>query len=90
MTLEEACKGRTDANKYMKVRSRAKSIAKQNNLLDKCYNCGYNKHVECCHIKDISEFTKDSLLSIINSKNNLIGLCPNCHWEFDNDLLQIG
>jgi hypothetical protein len=54
-----------------------------------CYNCGYDKHAEVCHIKPISEFPEEALIGTINSKENLIGLCPNCHWEFDNGLLKI-
>lgn len=34
-------------------------------------------------------FSMDSLISEINSLENLIYLCPNCHWEFDNELLII-
>ena len=49
-----------------------------------CAKCGYKKHVELCHIKDISSFHDDALLSEVNSINNIIQLCPNCHWEFDN------
>ena len=49
-----------------------------------CAKCGYDKHVELCHIKDIANFDDDSLLSEVNSRNNIIQLCPNCHWEFDN------
>ena len=54
-----------------------------------CYNCGYDKHVELCHIKPISSFGEDAKLSEVNCENNLIQLCPNCHWEFDNGLLNI-
>lgn len=89
MTITEAIGNRKDANKYMKIRSRARSLAKQWELLKQCNNCGYDKHVECCHIKDIAEFSQDTLLSIVNSKTNLIGLCPNCHWELDNGILKI-
>lgn len=55
--------------------------------LKKCFCCEYSNHVEICHIKSVSSFSKDSLLSEINDPSNLIGLCPNCHWEFDNGLL---
>jgi len=65
------------------VRSRARTIAKDLNMT-KCSLCGYNKHVEVCHKKAISSFSEDTLVSIINSPDNLIALCPNCHWEFDN------
>lgn len=89
MTIEESQDGRVDANKYNKLRFRARTFAKSKGLLNCCFNCGYAKHVECCHIKNISDFHKDTLLSIVNSETNLVGLCPNCHWEFDSGLIQI-
>jgi len=55
----------------------------------KCEICGYEKHVEVCHRKPVSEFSEDSLISEINHIDNLIGLCPNHHWEFDHGLLLI-
>lgn len=52
-----------------------------------CEVCSYSKHVEVCHIRPISTFPVESQLKDINSKDNLVGLCPNCHWEFDHSLL---
>jgi len=49
-----------------------------------CRKCGYDKHVELAHIKAVSDFNDDSLLREVNSEDNVIPLCPNCHWEFDN------
>lgn len=49
-----------------------------------CLHCGYDKHVELAHIKDVASFSDDVLLSVVNSEENVIPLCPNCHWEFDN------
>lgn len=49
-----------------------------------CEHCGYSKHVELAHIKAVSDFDDSSLLSEVNSPDNLKALCPNCHWEFDN------
>lgn len=53
----------------------------------KCAICGYNKHYEIAHIKAVANFSDDTLISVINDKNNLIALCPNHHWEYDNNLL---
>lgn len=50
----------------------------------KCEKCGYDKHVEICHIKSVSSFPDEAYLKEINSPSNLLYLCPNCHWEFDN------
>ena len=55
----------------------------------KCIVCGYSKHVEVAHIKAVSEFDDNATVDEINNINNLIGLCPNHHWEFDNGLLNI-
>lgn len=73
------------ASKFCRIREHARKIAKMNGL-DKlpCKSCGYSKHVEICHIKSISEFEDNSLISEINDIKNIIQLCPNCHWEFDN------
>ena len=60
-----------------------------NNKNPKCAICGYNKHIDVAHIKSVSSFPKDTPLSIINDINNLIGLYPNHHWEYDNGLLDL-
>lgn len=59
------------------------------NDFGKCQFCGYNKHVELCHIKDISSFNDDATLEEINGEKNLLVLCPNHHWEFDSGLLEL-
>ena len=65
------------------VRGFARSWLKH--LTDRpCAKCGYELHVELAHIKGLSEFDENTLLSEVNSENNVIQLCPNCHWEFDN------
>lgn len=48
-----------------------------------CHICGYDKHFEIAHIEPISSFPPETLLSVINDPDNLVPLCPNCHWEFD-------
>lgn len=49
-----------------------------------CAKCGYDKHVELAHIISLSKFDKSTKLNVVNSEENVIQLCPNCHWEFDN------
>lgn len=49
-----------------------------------CENCGYSKHVEVSHIKQISSYPPETTIREINIPENLIVLCPNCHWEFDH------
>lgn len=72
------------------IRKHAQNIYFKNyNKEYKCVVCGYNKYIEVCHKKSVSSFGDDTLIKDINNIDNLIGLCPNCHWEFDNNLLKI-
>lgn len=68
---------------YVHIRSLARYHNKELLSLP-CANCGYDKHVELCHIKPISKFDIYEKIKNVNSRDNLIQLCPNCHWEFDN------
>lgn len=65
------------------VRQRARALAKSLNWTA-CASCGYDRHIEIAHRKPISSFPRDTLVSVVNSPDNLLPLCPNCHWEFDN------
>lgn len=86
MTLKEAIyEKHHKSSAFALVRSRARQVAKKLGL-DTCQNCGYNKHVEIAHIKPISSFSEEIMLSVINSPDNIMALCPNCHWEFDHNL----
>lgn len=73
------------SNKYTYIRERART--KYEDILDKCTKCGYEHHVEVCHIKPISDFEDTDTVGMVNSIDNIIFLCPNCHWELDHDIL---
>ena len=66
------------------IRNRARYVMKH---ITQCQICGYDKHVEVCHIKPISKFDNSTPISVINHPTNLYVLCPNCHWELDHNLL---
>lgn len=66
------------------IRELARQTLERLKIEKKCVKCNYSTHVETCHIKPISSFPPTTLISIINSPDNLIYLCPNCHWELDN------
>ena len=51
----------------------------------KCSQCEYSLHYEVAHIKSVSDFSPDSTINEINHIDNLIALCPNHHWEYDNN-----
>ncbi len=78
------------AAKYQ-VSAHLRTIARYNydkaNLPRVCANCGYDKHVEICHVKAINSFPAETPVAVINDVANLVALCPNCHWEFDHSLL---
>ena len=71
------------------IQKNARLIFFKENMNPKCFICGYDKHVEVAHIKPVSEFDENATILEINDINNLIGLCPNHHWEYDNNLLNI-
>ena len=82
-----------DNKNWQSARSSIRRLA-QNIYLDskkpcKCAICGYDKHIEVAHIKAVADFSDGSTLAEINSINNLIALCPNHHWEYDNGYLKI-
>lgn len=72
------------SNKHTKIRRNARAKCSMAGKLKKCEKCGYDKHVEVCHIKQISSFSEDTDISIVNDFSNILILCPNCHWEHDN------
>lgn len=79
---------RTGANTYDAIRQNARVYSKYF-YPPLCMVCGYDKHYEVCHIKDLKDFTRDETFYEINHKTNLIHLCCNCHWEFDKGLIDI-
>jgi hypothetical protein len=76
-----------DATRYSPIRARCRRVYEKSDRPKCCMKCGYDKHYEVCHIKPISEFSLESLISEINSEENTVALCPNCHWEFDHGII---
>lgn len=73
-------------DKYLRIRGQARNMYDYLTKLP-CAHCGYEKHVEVCHIKAISDWPKDTLVSTVNARENIVQLCPTHHWELDNELL---
>lgn len=71
------------------IRNIARRTYSKSGLPYVCRNCGYDKHVEICHIKAIKDFAEDTPISSVNDISNLVALCPNCHWELDRGLLHL-
>ena len=55
----------------------------------KCKICGFDIVVEVCHIKEINEFPESALVGDVNSKKNLVYLCPNHHAMMDKGLIDL-
>lgn len=89
MTLGDKTYTKHKYAKFAYIRYHARSLMCFDLKINTCQNCGYDKHIEVCHIKPISSYPEDTKLDDINHLSNLLALCPNCHWEFDNNLLTL-
>jgi hypothetical protein len=92
-TLDEiheslSVKGKHPSWKNSVVRNNNRVVNKELTKLS-CANCNYELHVELCHIKPLSSFNGSATLAEVNSKENVIQLCRNCHWELDNGFLKL-
>lgn len=74
---------------HARVRALSRVFYRRSDKPKLCCVCGYNKFYEVCHIIPINKFNDESSIAEINSLENLIALCPNCHWELDNGLIKI-
>lgn len=78
-----------NAGMHAKIRGHARSQYKRSKLPMQCKACGYDLHVDICHIKDVQDFPEDTIITEVNSIKNLVALDKRCHWEFDNGYLKI-
>lgn len=70
------------SNRYAQVRDHCRRLYE--GVFTECQKCGYDKHVEFCHIKPIKDFPQTATIREVNDSENIMALCPNCHWEFDH------
>lgn len=54
-----------------------------------CQVCGYSHHVELAHIKAITSYPGNTPIGVVNDPSNILVLCRNHHWEFDNGILSL-
>lgn len=69
------------------IHGHARSVA--DSLEKKCRVCGYARYVECCHIRPVKSFPKETLVKVVNAIDNLVWLCPTHHKELDNGWLSL-
>ena len=74
---------------HQRIRDHSRSVYLHSNKPKCCANCGYSLSFHVCHIKAVKSFDKEEILGIVNHIDNLVALCRNCHWEFDNGILKL-
>ena len=87
--LKQRNKNKPPSHFHGHIRGLSRAIYKNSNQPYKCKVCGYDAHIEVCHIKPIKDFSEDTSISIVNDIKNLVALCPNHHWELDHGILQL-
>jgi len=71
-------------NAHSKISNHARRTYLKTDKPKKCVICGYDRHFDVAHKRDVADFPPDALISEINDIGNLVALCKNHHWEFDN------
>lgn len=74
---------------HRRLRESARRVYKNNNGIKVCKICKYSQHINVCHIKAVSDFDDITPVDIVNAFTNLVALCPNHHWEFDNGKIHL-
>jgi len=72
-----------------RIRNLSRNLYLRSSKPKHCMACSYSTHFDVCHIKGISEFSPNATVSEVNGLDNLIALCKNHHWEFDNGILSL-
>ena len=71
------------------IRRSARTAYMNSGKKQACAACDYALHFDVSHIKSVSSFSDDATIGEINAISNLVALCPNHHWEFDNGILDL-
>lgn len=86
-TIGDYRKQHSKRNFHVNIRKQSRYEYMRSDKPKECFYCGYIKHIDVCHIRDISDFPDDTLIKEVNHIDNLIALCPTHHWEFDHNCL---
>lgn len=84
---ELSCSSRTQA--HARIRQQARQIFGRSDRPKRCMKCGYDRIFHVCHVIAIEKFPLTATLAEVNDLQNLVALCPNHHWEFDNGCLTL-
>ena len=72
------------ASRYPYIRSLSRKKYLLSDRPKQCFECSYSLHFDVAHRKPISSFPLTATVAEINDLDNLVPLCKNHHWEFDN------
>lgn len=75
------------SSKYSFIRAKGRAKMNFYKIEKKCVVCGYDIHVEAHHKKPCNAYDENTPLYIVNDLDNLVYLCPNHHYEADNNIL---
>lgn len=90
VTLGEMKKdGNANGCRYPYIRQLSRKAYLLSNKPKCCIVCGYDKHFDVAHIRDIKSFEEHTPVSEVNSLSNLTALCKNHHWEYDHGDLDL-
>ena len=78
------CQEMRNYQRNSRIRALARYQYHKQNPNASCQKCGYDYHVEICHIKAIKDFDPSATIAEVNDPSNLMALCRNCHWELDH------
>ena len=70
------------------IRKHARKVLGQSTKLKMCEKCGWDKYVQACHKIPIYKFPKTTKVEEVNNIDNLMWLCPNDHWLYDQKIPQ--
>lgn len=70
------------------ISNHARKIYAQSDRPSMCAICGYDRHVDICHKRPVSEFPDSATIAEVNDIDNLVALCKNHHWELDHGFLE--
>lgn len=87
VTLGELRERYSTSQYHAKVRGHARLAFARSGRAFACQACGYDLHVDICHIRDVGDFPPDATLNEVNALPNLLALDKRCHWEFDHGYL---
>lgn len=85
VALRYARNGIAPSYRHSYVRGHCHQI---NDLPKRCQLCGYDTHVELCHVRGIATFPLTTTLNEVNDSTNIVVLCRNHHWELDHGVLR--